>query len=89
MEISKMLTVSTAHVPKDIALKLELLADLSRPEGWMLYVYEGNEWERLHPNVKAIKEIAVAQGCDWIMFDCDANTLEGISEYDWDEEEEQ
>lgn len=45
-------------------------------------VEDRERWEA-YPDLAAIRAVAEAAGCSWIMLDRDADTVDGLSTYDW------
>jgi hypothetical protein len=52
--------------------------------GWFVYVgdtdiIDAAEWPGLH----AVGMLAKRRGIEYVLFDCDANTVDGLTKYDW------
>lgn len=93
LEISKMLTVSTAHLTEDDAVYLarscyfeaedDLVVYAKGDYGWFVYIpYDLNEYN-LSKNLKHIFTLAKIFECIWICFDEDGCVIEELNTYDW------
>lgn len=85
--ITKVLEISTAHVSEDTAQWLSqedcsLIVYKKGEYGWIILVPE--EEDKTTPqDLHQIFEVARNNGCDWVMLDCDAFTIENLPVYDW------
>ena len=92
MEITKMLTISTAHVSNETAELLDIddiLGVVLYPKddyGWFIHIDEDfmNDYEDEIPKelfklMKFTKDI----GCDWLCLDSDGEVLEYLDVYEW------
>lgn len=89
-EITKMLVLSTAHLTEYACNQW-----LAESCPWACYekaeigyfMYACDDTQPGEPGVPAeiapIIAFARANGCDWVMFDCDAPEIEGLPVYDW------
>lgn len=91
MEISKMLTVSTAHITQTTAEILDdgvrdLIVYKKDEYGWFIVVPESDVivhlWTVL-PNLMTLLAFAKDLGCDWLCLDRDGEVLEYIKSYEW------
>lgn len=94
MDITKCLTVSTAHVSEQTAAKLKYEPTMNQL--W-ISVYEKGEYgfwiyvpEYLPEMAVNIPEdlfrclsLAQRNGCEWLCLDCDGEVLESLAVYDW------
>ena len=91
MEITKILTISTAHITKVTA---ELLDDgvrdlsvYSKGEyGWFIFVPESDVINSLHimlPDLMRLLQFAKDLGCEWLCLDRDGEVLEYFNTYEW------
>ena len=85
-EVHRMLTLSTAHVPKDVANQLDREAD----EFVIVYQKSSYGWFiPIGPNLayplvlKPIIDFATKHDCTWLMFDNAADVIEGLPTYEW------
>ena len=99
MEISKMLTISTAHISKSTvsALRKEpdpLFSDLEvavYPKGcYGFWVYCSPNMEIDHNNGEGIPhdlwecmKLAKTNGCEWLCLDSDGEIIEELPKYEW------
>ena len=92
MEITKMLTVSTAHISGRTADLLENddingVVVYSKDEyGWFIFVDEDymNEYENEIPKeLLRLMKFTKANGCDWLCLDHDGEVLEYFETYGW------
>lgn len=91
LEISNTLLVSTSHITKDMAQRLEN-RDLSIIDttsvyekgeyGWWLYVQTEDD-EAWPPELTALMRLARANRCEWLCLDRDGPTIEGMVTYEW------
>lgn len=97
-KVRLILDLSTAHVSEPTSLMLNTWAELATPPGaaivhskgeygWMVYVpseMPSREERHLIPDdLWAVMVKAHSLGCDWIMFDRDGDTMEGLDVFDW------
>jgi len=89
MTILKMLDLSTAHVSKETAQMLDddRLSDFVVPYqkgdfGWFIWV-PPVEHEGVPADLRAVLAYARTQQCDWVMLDCDAETIDNLPSFDW------
>ena len=94
MEITKCLTISTAHVAKE-TMK-ELMCD-SHTNNFDLIVYEKGKYgvwiyihEEIETELNALPEdlfrcisLAIENDCKWLCLDCDGEKLDSFTVYDW------
>lgn len=94
--IEKILTLSTAHVTADTAAQLDdrqhqmlgiapFICFQKDDYGWFVHVPTVPEvtWHgQIPPDLNACMAMARAEGCTWLMFDCDADPVEGLPTYD-------
>ena len=99
MEISKMLTISTAHVSEKTAdllenNKLKVVVYNKEDFGWFIHLdednltnyYDSNDTESyFYVPEELLKLMKFAQdlGCDWLCLDCDGEELEYFDTFDW------
>lgn len=90
--VLKMLELSTGHVSKETAAKLdesECPGVSSYPKGeygWWVYAESYGKEEAGNdapPDLVDCLRFAQSIGCDWIMFDRDVDQLENLVTYDW------
>lgn len=89
MEISKMLTVSTAHVSKETAELLENdeldIVIFDKGEyGWFIFLSDEDDYYDNFP-VELLKLMNFAKDlcCDWLCLDRDGEVLEYLETFDW------
>lgn len=96
MEISKMWTLSTAHITKKTN---DLLTEWAYPStegpfviykmsgGYLIYVpymFEFREDEREIPeDLETLISIAIGRNLNWIYLDCDGETVNCLKTYEW------
>lgn len=87
MQIEKILVVATNHLPEAEYQAIAKHSVMSRYEGDLIYVgtedTEDKEVELIHFNVFRLIHKARKNGCVWLMFDRDAEPIEGITTFDW------
>lgn len=87
LEVREFLTVSTGHL--SVAESKVKHTDwpvmcMDFEYGWFAYVgdmglIDANKWPGLH----AVGSLAKRRGIEYVLFDCDAGTVEGIPTYEW------
>lgn len=94
LQISKMLTVSSAHIKEETA---QFLNDETRDElivypklvyGWFILANPGTEdfeaeLTRIPEELANLIRFAKENGCDWLCLDCDGDKVEGLPIFDW------
>ena len=95
MEIGRYLVLGTVHVSMTTAELLDgwaLLEPSSRPlavtsthYGWFIPTLEAEKPDREQiPNeVLAAMRVGREQGCDYLLFDCDAGATDGLVVFPW------
>ena len=95
MEIGRHLVLSTVHVAMKTAELLDAWAGLevgSRPlavastcYGWFIPTREAEEPDRVQipQEVLTAMRFGREQGCDYLLFDCDASAVEGLEVFPW------
>lgn len=95
MEIGHHLVLSTVHVSMKTADMLDgwaLLEPSSRPlavastqYGWFIPTREAEEPDRkqIPDEVLAAMRAGREQSCDYLLFDCDAGEIEGLTTFPW------
>lgn len=84
LEIATVLVISTAHITRATALKLEefeIEAAFTRSDGWVLHV--GDKATDAPADLEAALAFARAQGCTWLMLDCDGPLVVGLESWSW------
>lgn len=90
MEITKMLTLSTAHIPESVAKSLETEPETDNyglsvyPFTYGFWIYVPSEIpSHLPPSLAACLRLAKENGCVWLQLDQDAEPLDILPVYDW------
>ena len=92
MEISKILTISTAHITEETARLLDLepknndmwLTVYNKSNfGWFMYVHKDLDDRNIPDDLRKCLEFAKENDCDWLCLDCDADIVDGLDEYEW------
>lgn len=82
LEISKVLTASTAHITPMMMATNPDLVQAQFESGWILYVPENIEEDRQDP-LRKLLSLAKEQGCQWILLDCDGPIIDGLETFEW------
>ena len=97
LETPKMLVLSTAHIRRSTSDNFDLLTD-DVPDifyekkaptadyglGWFIPIGPEIEWSHMvSDDLVAIRKLAEAQGCTWIMLDRDGDIIEELPTYEW------
>ena len=96
MEISKMLTISTAHIhPYHVSFlddevrygKTSLIVYEKSEYGWFVYTGEimFEEWRQseIPSSIKDCMMFARNNGCQWLCLDRDGGIVDALPEYEW------
>ena len=92
LEIMRVLVLSTAHLTAEEGRARG--DDFPCPcaeweHGFFCYVADYSEWgnaeemEAAWPSLMACAKFAAQHKLDWVRFDCDADTVDGLEAYDW------
>lgn len=86
LEITKMLTISTAHISEETnQLLLDEEVDVTcfglDEYGWLILSY-GPE-ENLPEDLAACLKFADDHGCAWLRLDSDGMIVDGLEVFDW------
>lgn len=85
--VERMLVLSTAHLTEDTCNRwLSEEAGPAYPKGefgWFVYAHWSETVQPMPAELAACLAYAVAKGCEWVMFDCDASSVEGLQLFDW------
>ncbi|MER8376664.1 hypothetical protein [Mesorhizobium sp. M1409] len=94
LEIHKFVVVSTAHVSEATAKRLDHTPAKDWPcaggpyaeYGWFVYAHDENSGpgeNAIPADLFDVMTWARRQGCEYILFDCDADQVDGLPAYDW------
>jgi hypothetical protein len=94
LEIRRFVVISTAHVSETTARRLDNTPAKEWPcaggpygeYGWLVYVHDENAGvgrDAIPTDLFEAMCWARKQGCDYVLFDCDADMIEGLPTYDW------
>lgn len=84
VEIDKMLTLSTAHINKEVDSYITEndVASFSSEYGYIIHV--SHEVDPDHPQILAdLLSFALQQDCQWLCLDRDANTIALFPTFEW------
>ena len=91
LEITNMLTLSTAHIKEETAKMLDAGKDCitvfsKGGYGWFIYVdkevLEENK-NSLPNDLLATIQLADENNCNWLCLDCDGEITEALPTYEW------
>ena len=89
LEIRKFLTLSTSHVTNDTRRILDESKLTDWPVfgfqgvfGWVIYAHEETD-ETIPEELWRVMQYARANGCDYIMFDADADMIDDLPHFEW------
>ena len=92
MEITKMLTLSTAHITEDTNRLLanepytdgmQLSVFTKADFGWFIYINDDFENRSIPDDLRACLELAKKNECKWLCLDCDGDVVDELEEYEW------
>lgn len=85
MEKHNMLALSTGHLTQKTICNMENFIAYEKGEyGWFVYVPEIMDTYEMPKDLDNCIQFARNNGCDWIMFDRDVETIDSLQIYDWD-----
>lgn len=93
-EIRRLVALSTCHLSETTATRLDGTPAAEWPccggrygyYGWFVYAHEENFGigdDAIPDDLFAVMTWARKQGCEHILFDCDADVVDGLATYDW------
>lgn len=82
LEITRMLTASTAHVTPMMMATNPDLVHTQFESGWILYIPEKVEEDRQEP-LRKLLSLAKEQGCQWILLDSDGPLIDDLETFEW------
>lgn len=84
-EIAKMLVLSTGHLTEDACNRYLDDVDAYRKGeyGWFVYAPGFQHFDDVPLSLLDCLGYAQDLGCDWIMFDCDGPSVDGLTYYEW------
>ena len=92
MEISKMLTISTAHIRPDSTRFLDdeytfgdagLVLYGKDEYGWFIYISDIETYKRVPQDIVDCMKFARSHDCHWLCLDCDAEVINELPTYHW------
>ena len=92
MDITKMLTISTAHITEETATKLDLEPNtddmqlsvyLKADYGWLIWANKDLDNCNAPDDLRKCLELAKANDCEWLCLDCDGEIVDGLVAYEW------
>ena len=91
LEKRAILVVSTGHLTKETAEYLNDTPSAKWPFcggpyadfGWFLYAHDENSDGSIPPDLYAVMQFAKANGCTNVLFDRDADQVEGLPFHEW------
>lgn len=89
MKISKMLTLSTAHIPESVVKALECEPETNQfglsvyPFIYGFWIFVPNEIPATLPkSIAACLSLAKENDCQWLCFDCDAELVSSLPTFE-------
>jgi hypothetical protein len=86
-EIRKTMCLSTGHTPEGLAAKLletDAVAGGNYGDyGWFMYAHDEDINGDIGPELMRVFEYARSHGCGFVVFDCDADTIDELPTWDW------
>lgn len=94
LEIRRFVVISTAHVSETTARRLDTTPAKEWPcaggpygeYGWFVYAHDENAGvgdDAIPADLFDVMCWSCANGCDYVLFDCDADAVDGLPVYDW------
>lgn len=91
LEVRQFLTLSTGHVSEATAQMLETTPIKDWPVcgghfgtyGWFMYAHDEDCEGDIPPELMVIFDYARANGCNYVLFDCDGDTVDQLPTFDW------
>lgn len=90
-EVRNFLTLSTGHVPREVAEALDSNFPDTWPVcggpfntfGWFMYAHDEDCEGTIPPELMRVFEYALSVNCNYVLFDCDADVLPALPSWDW------
>ena len=91
-DISTLLDLSTAHLPEQICDRLGAIPGVIAYQtayGWLVFVPNHPEQPNAHTGAQVpevvlrILRYARAAGCDYVLFEADADQIDALPTWDW------
>lgn len=88
MEISKMLTISTAHITERTGKLLDeeilgLCVYKKLDYGWFIHLLDDLDKIEIPEDLRKCLSLAQSLGCEWLCLDCDGEVLDFLDVYEW------
>jgi len=91
LEIRSFLTISTAHVSEQTATLLDNTPEKDWPVsgglfstyGWFMYAHDEDCSGDIPSDLMAVFTFARSHGCNYVLFDCDADAVDNLPTYEW------
>lgn len=88
LEISNILTLSTAHIEADTAIALDnneingIMSYEKKEYGWFIYTLV-NDINSVPEDLIRVLNFALVNNCEWLCLDRDGDTTELLPTYEW------
>lgn len=94
LDVRRFVVISTGHVTEETQKLLDGSPAAEWPclggpygeYGWFFYVHDENsgvEADKIPDDLFALMTWAHQQRCDYLLLDCDGDTIEDLPHYDW------
>lgn len=90
MDISKVLTISIAHITKETDSELQHNPDrfeelfyYDTDWGYMIWIPPHTTLEDIPKDLRMCLEFAQQNDCEWLCLDCDRDEVSEVPTYDW------
>lgn len=99
LDIQRCLTISTAHIKEDTAIKLDREPTLNNmcitvykklEYGYWIYCpedmldyYDNNKYKKIPEDLWNCMLLAHKNNCEWLCLDCDEELIDELEVYEW------
>lgn len=90
MDITRILTISTAHITEETDKKLQdnsefnlMALSVYKKEDYGYWIYVDSPCDDVPEDLKQCLELALKYDCQWLCLDCDGEEVPELPTYDW------
>lgn len=90
MVIHKLMILSTAHVPKHVAERLDKMDENHMVSGgsycdvgWFMFAHDEDPNGVIDPELMVVLDFVRSKGCAYVLFDRDADVIPDLPTWEW------